>query len=150
MAHLVPDPWPPSYWYGFMDQDWVLKELGVPVNLSTTSLLDNNIFVYSTGDPVRVAGIESVNFLLENGVKVAMMYGDRDYRCPWNGGEQLSLAVEWSGSARFAEAGYEFVRTNDSYNGGVVRQYGNLSFTRVFEAGHDGMPSSLIAFIRRY
>jgi carboxypeptidase C (cathepsin A) len=68
---------------------------------------------------------------------VALIYGDRDQRCPWLGGEHLSLAAKWPGSEGFNAAGYEYVKTNDSYNGGVVRQHGNLSFTRVFEAGHD-------------
>ena len=37
----------------------------------------------------------------------------------------------------FHAAGYAPVVTNDTYIGGQVRQYGNLSFTRVYEAGHE-------------
>jgi carboxypeptidase D len=36
----------------------------------------------------------------------------------------------------FRKAGYANLVTNSSYNGGLVRQYGNVSFSRVFEAGH--------------
>jgi hypothetical protein len=82
-------------------------------------------------------GIKSLEHLLDNGVKVALVYGDRDYRCPWMGAEQLSLAANWSGANQFRDAGYQYIRTNESYNGGMVRQHGNLSFSRVFEAGHD-------------
>lgn len=91
----------------------------------------------ASGDAVRREGMKDVEYLLDTGVKVTLIYGDRDQRCPWLGGEQLSLAAKWSGSEAFNAAGYEYVRTNDSYNGGVVRQHGNLSFSRVFEAGHD-------------
>lgn len=138
MAHLKPDPFPTSYWYGYLSQEWVLKDLGVPVNFSTYSLLDNNIFIYVTGDPFRTNARPAMEYLLDHGVKVAMMYGDRDYRCPWNGAEALSLAAEWTGAENFRGAGYEYIQTNASYQGGVVRQYGNFSFSRVFEAGHDG------------
>jgi carboxypeptidase D len=138
MAHLDPDPWPTVHWYGYLTQEWVLKDLGVPVNFSSYSLLDNNPFFYTTGDPMRTNGRKPMEYLLDQGVKVAMIYGDRDYRCPWNGAEKLSLAAAWSGAEDFGKAGYEYVQTNASYQGGVVRQYGNFSFTRVFEAGHDG------------
>lgn len=59
------------------------------------------------------------------------------------GGEQISLAIQSSSSASFRAAGYASISTNDSYVGGVVRQHGNLSFSRVFDAGHQGMALSL-------
>ena len=138
MAHLKPDSFPTSYQNGYFNQEWVQRDLGVPVNF-TTSLLANNVFLYQSGDPVRTKGLESVEYLLDMGTKVVMMYGDLDYRCPWIGAEKLSLAAQWDGADEFRMAGYEYVHTNHTYNGGVVRQYGNLSFTRIFEAGHDGM-----------
>jgi len=36
----------------------------------------------------------------------------------------------------FASAGYADIIVNNSYIGGHVRQYGNLSFSRIFDAGH--------------
>ena len=77
--------------------------------------------------------------LLDNGVKIALVYGDRDYQCNWMGGEAVSLAINFSSSVEFSKAGYAELLTNDSYTGGLVRQHGNLSFTRVFQAGHEGM-----------
>jgi carboxypeptidase C (cathepsin A) len=64
------------------------------------------------------------------------VYGDQDYQCNWLGGEAISKAI--AGGPEFEKAGYDEIRTNASYVGGVVRQYGNLSFTRVFQAGHVG------------
>lgn len=91
-----------------------------------------------TGDFVRGHGLEALGTLLNKGVKVALMYGDRDYQCNWFGGEAISLAIDSSISSDFITAGYANIQTNSSYVGGLVRQYGNLSFSRVFQAGHEG------------
>lgn len=82
--------------------------------------------------------MKDVEYLLNNGVQVTFIYGDRDYRCPWLGMEKLSLAANWTGANAFRDAGYADIHTNGSYKGGVVRQHGSLSFSRVFQAGHDG------------
>lgn len=65
-----------------------------------------------------------------------MMYGDRDYACNWVGGEASSLAIPYSRQADFAEAGYTPLLTADGISG-FTRQLGNLSFTRVFQSGHE-------------
>lgn len=52
------------------------------------------------------------------------------------GGEAVSLAVDYPDSAAFKAAGYEDVHVNSTYIGGQVRQHGNFSFTRVYQAGH--------------
>jgi hypothetical protein len=54
------------------------------------------------------------------------------------GGENITLSIKHKQSAAFISSGYENLITNSTYTGGVVRQHGNLSFTRVFEAGHEG------------
>jgi len=65
-----------------------------------------------------------------------MFYGDADYICNWFGGQALSLAVNYTHSTEFRAAGYEpFVVEGTEY--GEVRQYGNFSFMRIYEAGHE-------------
>lgn len=106
------------------------------------------------GDDVRGTQIKKLVDLLARGVRVALIYGDayvqfffcylccssrsRDIICNWVGGEAISLAVahESPYSSVFPAAGYADIVTNDSYVGGHVRQYGNLSFSRIFDAGH--------------
>jgi carboxypeptidase C (cathepsin A) len=137
MAHLIPDPGPPTNTpIGFFQQAWVQAELGVPLNFTQDSAVIEGLYYNVVGDPARIAGKEAMENLLNGGVKIALVYGDRDYRCPWNSIEKLSLLFDWTGAESFHNAGYEFIRTNDTYNGGVVRQYGNLSFSRVFQSGH--------------
>lgn len=63
-----------------MNQDWVQRELGVPLNFSIGSNSITNVFFGVTGDPFKVT-IDSINRVAQAGVKVALMYGDRDYRC---------------------------------------------------------------------
>ncbi|SMR43760.1 unnamed protein product [Zymoseptoria tritici ST99CH_3D1] len=136
IAHFQPDPSPSQHHIGFFNRAWVQRELGVPLNFTANS---NNVFsaFYANGDPFRTAGMKSIEYLLSIGVKVAMIYGDRDYTCPWNGGEQLSLQANWTGAEIFRGAGYASIRTTSCDSGGVVRQHGSLSFSRVFDAGHD-------------
>lgn len=81
--------------------------------------------------------LDSMAHLLDAGVKVHMMYGDRDYPCNWVGGEAASLAVPYSKASNFAAAGYEPLIISGGDVKGMTRQYGNFSFTRVFQAGHE-------------
>ena len=65
-----------------------------------------------------------------------MFSGDADFICNWFGGQAVSLALNWTHSAEFAAAGYApFVVNGTEY--GEVREYENLSFLRVYEAGHE-------------
>lgn len=78
----------------------------MPLNFSSESYLVYNKFVYGTADPFRAAGLEKLEYPLDQGVKVNMIYGDRDYRCPWIGAEKFSVAANWSEADPFRSAGY--------------------------------------------
>ena len=135
-ATLDPDPFPPPFYQGFLNQPHVQQALGVPLNWTQSSGPVARAF-RGIGDYPRPGWLEDLTFLLDNEIKVALMYGDRDYACNWIGGEAVSLAVEWEFADQFKNAGYEGIKANDTYIGGAVRQVGNLSFSRVFEAGHE-------------
>ncbi|KAF2034063.1 alpha/beta-hydrolase [Setomelanomma holmii] len=131
----TPSVFPHDYIIGFMNQYWVQKELGVPLNFSISSNAIVDEFFAMTGDPFRVT-IETINYVASSGIKVALVFGDRDYRCNWLGGEAISLAMSYPLAPAFRSAGYKHITTNSSYSGGVVRQHDKVSFSRVFEAGH--------------
>jgi len=137
MAHLLPDDQPPIYANGWANRAWIQQELGVAVNFTADSYVTQTLMTGVTGDAFRRAGLKDIEYLLDSGVKVSLIYGDRDYRCPWLGAEQLSLAANWTGAGAYKKAGYEEIRVNESYVGGVVKQHGGLSIARVFDAGHD-------------
>jgi hypothetical protein len=83
---------------------------------------------------IRTQG--DLEYLVQHGVGVAMVYGDLDYRCNWLGAENVSLTIDWDGKDEFGKAGYVDLQTNASYVGGKTRQVGNFSFSRVYQAGH--------------
>lgn len=89
------------------------------------------------GDYPRPGWLEDLTYLLESGIKVTLVYGDRDFACNWYAGEAVSLAINYTHSSSFRAAGYAPIQTNDTYIGGQVRQYGNLSFSRVYQSGHE-------------
>lgn len=58
--------------------------------------------------------------------------------CLGLGGETASLGVNYSATKDFHSAGYApIVADNSKKVGGQVRQHGNFSFSRVYQAGHE-------------
>ncbi|KAF4995910.1 hypothetical protein FDECE_12639 [Fusarium decemcellulare] len=126
---------PTEYETALFNQPWVQEELGVPLNYTRGNSNVEAAFLGLTGDSARY-GLEYLGHLLDSGINVAMVYGDRDFRCNWFSGENASLNIPFATSDQFAAAGYASIVTNSSYDGGFVREHGNLSFSRVFKAGH--------------
>jgi carboxypeptidase C (cathepsin A) len=125
----------PGYQHiSFFNQRWVQQGLGVPLNYTDNANL-TNLYFLEDGDAFR-QNQSSIEYLLEKDVQVALVYGDRDSRCNWIGVENVSLTVEYPDAPKFRDAGYADLRTNETYSGGVVRQYDGFSFSRVFDAGH--------------
>jgi hypothetical protein len=88
-----------------------------------------------TGDAFRVT-MRDFEYVLEHGIKVSLVYGDRDSRCPWTAAEETANAANYTGHDNFLKAGYEMISTNETYQGGAVKQFENFSFSRIFNAGH--------------
>jgi hypothetical protein len=96
-------------------------------------------------------------------MKINMVYGDRDFLCNCKvdisarmycsdrikgfGGENISLNIGGNALASFRSSGYANVEINSSYVGGVVRQSGLLSFSRVFQAGHEGESYTILLLL---
>ncbi|KAL6241242.1 hypothetical protein RBB50_011921 [Rhinocladiella similis] len=137
IAAIDPDPFPPNYYIGYLNQPHVQAALGVPVNYTNPGGNAPYYAFQDTGDYPRGGYLEDLSYLIDNGIKVALVYGDRDYACNWIGGEAVSLALNYSHTSDFAAAGYANISVNSSYVGGMVRQFGNFSFSRVFQAGHE-------------
>ncbi|ETN41998.1 uncharacterized protein HMPREF1541_03937 [Cyphellophora europaea CBS 101466] len=132
------DPFPASHYLDYLNTVEVQSATGVPVNFTQSSWAVWHAF-NSTGDWARNSGIEDLVGLLNSGVRVALIYGDRDYVANWLGGEAVSFAIASEAGALYAPwyaAGYAPIVANNSYIGGTVREYGNLSFSRIYDAGH--------------
>ena len=84
IAAIDPDPFPYPYFLGYLSQHWVQGALGVPVNFTEST---NGVYAafQATGDyarkDIRGGQLADLAYLLDKGVKVALMFGDRDYAC---------------------------------------------------------------------
>ncbi|KAM0259438.1 hypothetical protein ACHAQJ_003332 [Trichoderma viride] len=125
----------PNYYNGYFNQAWVQRDLGVRTNFTSNDYTYQVAMFQLTGDPV-IQDMSLLEHVISSGINVALIYGDRDYQCNWIGGENISLSMDFPTAPSFRTAGYAHLVTNSSYNGGLVRQHGNVSFSRVFEAGH--------------
>lgn len=137
ITHKVPDPFPPSFYLDYLNNAEVRAGIGAMVNYTESNPTVQKAFL-QTGDYERGSEISQISYLLSLGVRVALLYGDRDYVCNWLGGEAVSFSIAAQSPlySPFYSAGYADIVVNSSYVGGVVRQYGNLSFSRIYDAGH--------------
>ena len=135
------DPFPNAHYLEYLNTLSVQDAIGAVVNYTQASDIVFSSFE-NTGDYVRGGQIDDLAALLAAGIRVAFIYGDRDFICNWPGGEAVSFAVAAAATllkpsySSWYSAGYAPIVANSSYIGGVVRQYGNLSFSRVYDAGH--------------
>ncbi|KAF8542295.1 Alpha/Beta hydrolase protein [Trichophaea hybrida] len=136
IAHLARDPFPDEYHKEYLNNATLLEAIGARTNYTESNTAVFSIFK-STGDFVRGGQLESISYLLQNGVRVALIYGkSRDYICNYIGGEAVSLAIDYPESGAFRTAGYQDIKVGDSNIVGQVRQHGNFSFSRIYNAGH--------------
>jgi carboxypeptidase C (cathepsin A) len=135
IRHPYNDPTPPSYFVDYLNKADVQNAIGVDLNYT-----ESNDWVYwafqQTGDFIFDDFMTDLEMLLNEGVRVGLFYGDADYICNWFGGEAVSKQVNYTHKAEFNAAGYApFIVDGVEY--GEVRQYGNFSFARIYEAGHE-------------
>jgi carboxypeptidase C (cathepsin A) len=129
-----PNPYPVTAAY--LNQASVQRALGVDTNYTTKVNGEVLASFWSTGDYVNPKNMAQFERVLQDlPVRVALVYGDADYICNWPGGEAVSLQANHSGAAAFRRAGYTPLLVGGAHHGDV-REQGNLSFTRMFDAGH--------------
>ncbi|KAF9700088.1 hypothetical protein EKO04_001423 [Ascochyta lentis] len=149
IRHPYLDPTPPPNYPKYLNLPEVQEALGVTLNYS-----GNNGIYYAfqnTGDFIFPNFRLDLEHLLDQDVRVSLAYGDADYICNWFGGEAISLAVQYTHSKEFHSAGYEPMVV-DGTEYGEVRQYGNFSFARVYESGHEVpyyQPEAALAYFNR-
>jgi carboxypeptidase C (cathepsin A) len=72
--------------------------------------------------------------LLDAGVRVALVCGDVNWLYNWMGGEAMALVISHKGKDAFGKTEYEPFLVDDEVVG-ETKEFGNLSFTRVYDAG---------------
>ncbi len=142
---------PPRYAFeDYLNQEFVQQALGVTLNYIKINFDVNNEFD-RTGDWAYPNYIHDIEFLLNSGVRVALVYGDADYICNWFGGEAVANKLQYNGSDEFAKTGYvPFVVEGIEY--GAIREHDNFSFMRLYDSGHFpglSQPVAILEYFRR-
>ncbi|KAL2760470.1 hypothetical protein ACRALDRAFT_1078824 [Sodiomyces alcalophilus JCM 7366] len=155
IAQSAAEQFPPPFAFGFLNREDVQSQLGAVVNYTSYSNVvgtSPNFFI--TGD-FLASFVPTIESLLSDDIPVTLVYGDRDWRSNWFGGEDLSLALSHPGASAFAAAGYAdlLVGNNDSDGArGYTRQHGRFSFTVLRQAGHEApyyQPDAAYAIFQR-
>lgn len=150
IRHPYNDTTPPDIFTDYLNQEYVQQAIGVSVNHTISN--DDIYWAFAdSGDEAYPVFIDDLEFLLNSTVRVALFYGDADYICNWFGGEAVSNALQFAHTKEFAQVGYTpFLVDGVEY--GSVREYGNFSFLRIYEAGHEVpyyQPLASLEFFRR-
>lgn len=77
-----------------------------------------------------------IGSLLDNTDMEVLVYsGDKDWICNWRGGEAWTHATKWKSQTDFQSQDYSDWQV-DGKSAGKLKQFGNLHFLKVADAGH--------------
>ena len=79
--------------------------------------------------------VDDISLILHAGVRLLVYAGDADFICNWIGNKAWTQSLEWTGAKGYRAAPDE-PWTSGGKNAGELKSYENLSFLRIFEAGH--------------
>jgi cathepsin A (carboxypeptidase C) len=128
----------PPLCYNFSNSDVYLNNATVQAKLGVSGRqwveCNKNVHTALLGD-WNLNMASKISAVLESGLNVLVYSGDKDWVCNWRGGEAWTNAVEWSGQSHFNTTSYKDWIVNGQA-AGQLKKYNNLSFLRVYNAGH--------------
>ncbi|KAI8393866.1 Alpha/Beta hydrolase protein [Radiomyces spectabilis] len=133
----------------------VRSELGVDPQAGNFSTCSDPVGYYfsQAGDPAMDFSPQVVRTLSE-GVRVLLYVGDMDWICNWMGNKAWSLNMEWPGKEGYNNAKDEpWTSWVTAEKAGEVRSHNNLTFLRIFDAGHMvpyDQPANALDFFSRW
>ncbi|KAF2646397.1 carboxypeptidase-like protein S1 [Massarina eburnea CBS 473.64] len=128
------DPEPPENYVKYLTTASVVKAIGAQSTYQECPDAPYNKFA-TTGDGPR-SFLDELSEVVSAGVNTLIWAGDADWICNWYGVFDVVNAVSYSGKAAFntkALASY----TVNGKEGGSFKTQDNLSFLRVYGAGHE-------------
>lgn len=145
----------PPLCYDFSASDNFLNRADVQAVLGVSGRkwveCDQLVHTFLLGDWMNNL-MPQVAWMLDNTDLQALVYsGDKDWICNWRGGEAWTSATKWAHKHDFNQQDYESWTVNGS-PAGEMRQFGNLHFLRVYDAGHMvpmDQPEHALAMLRR-
>lgn len=128
------DPNPPETYVAYLQRADIMKAIGAQTTYGECPDAPYDGFA-KTGDDAR-SMMEPLSAVVQSGITVLMWAGDADYICNWIGGFRSANAVQWSGADEFGNASM-VPYTVDGVEKGMFKTVDNLSFLRVYNAGHE-------------
>ncbi|KAM0804705.1 carboxypeptidase-like protein S1 [Usnea florida] len=128
------DPYPPATYSSYLLQPSVTSAIGAQSKYTECPTAPYSKFS-STGDDAR-SFLPTLSTVVQSGIRVVLWAGDADWICNWFGGLASANAVSYSGTQAFAAKALTPYTVNGT-QGGTVKTVDNLSFLRVFGAGHE-------------
>jgi len=80
--------------------------------------------------------LPTLSTVVQSGIQTLIWAGDADWICNWFGGLASAEALTYSGSTAFKKKAVSNYTVNGA-TGGTFKTEGNLSWLRVFGAGHE-------------
>lgn len=143
------DPEPPANYAKYLTNAAVVKAIGAKSTYQECPNAPYNKFS-STGDNPR-SFLSALGDVVSSGVTTLIWAGDADWICNWFGVYDVANAIKYPGQTAFASKALTPYKVNGK-EGGSFKTQDNLSFMRVYGAGHEVMyyqpELSLQAFIQ--
>ncbi|CAO3598108.1 unnamed protein product [Absidia cylindrospora] len=124
----------PSTYIKFLNSESTKKLIGATQSYQECSNSAGAKFG-TTADDVRNFA-PKVADLLNNGVRVLLYAGDADYICNWYGNYAWAGQLNFTGSSDYQSKSLQGWKV-DGKEVGQVQSGSNLTFVRVYEAGHE-------------
>ncbi|XP_071708241.1 serine carboxypeptidase-like [Rutidosis leptorrhynchoides] len=117
----------------YLNKPSVKKALGVPQDIMFASCSDVVKHALLADIMRHLEG--GLPELLEEGIKMLIFAGDCDFACNWIGNYRWVRDMKWSGQSNFKASNFIPFQV-DGKEAGELKNYDNLSFLKVHEAGH--------------
>lgn len=130
------DPEPPQNYVKYLQSSAVVKAIGAQSTYQECPDAPYNKFT-STGDSPR-SFLSQLSEVVSSGVTTLIWAGDADWICNWFGVLNVANVINYSGTSTFAKKELTSYTVKGKQQG-TFKTEGNLSFLRVFDAGHEVM-----------
>lgn len=128
------DPNPPQTYVRYLQTRSVMTAIGAQTTYQECPDAPYQKFV-ATGDDVR-SFLSVLSSVVQSNVTVLLWAGDADFVCNWVGCLAAANAVQYSGSSAFASKAVTPYKVG-GVTKGVYKTVGNLSWLKVYNAGHE-------------
>lgn len=128
------DPYPPETYVTYLQSSAVVKAIGAKSTYQECPNAPYNKFS-TTGDDAR-SFLSTLSTVVSTGLTTLIWAGDADWICNWFGNLDVANSIQYSGQSTFASKALALYTVN-GVQGGTFKTVSNLSFLRVFGAGHE-------------